>query len=127
MSRINPRTVILRALAEGPRPYLVLENEMEELLLGRYQFCGPNGRCFRHPGPITDRLLCKLQRAGRVVRQEDGRWALRSRSRKPNWTLGIEGVEETLASLGRMKEGLDELRDAFNKHVAGQPLPRRSS
>lgn len=78
--RTNPRTCIMQALQEGPRPYLVLENLVEEALLGRYEMCGPAGYCMRNPGPVTARHLCHLIRSRYVVRRPDGLYELRRRT-----------------------------------------------
>jgi len=56
--RINPRTVILNALAAGP----CLQDALRQ-----------RGRTRR----LLDRHLAHLRQAGRIQKREDGRWSLR--------------------------------------------------
>jgi len=64
--RVNPRTVLLAALQEGPCGWSVLWQAIWTDT--------PRARA------LTDRHLCKLTRSKQVVRLPDGRYALRPRS-----------------------------------------------
>ena len=71
-SRVNPRTVLLAALQEEPRTRQQLDSIcLQEVFSIRWGFGNEE--------VLLDRHLCKLIRGGRVVRLDDGRYALLQR------------------------------------------------
>lgn len=70
--RVNPRTVLLAALQEGPRTRSDLWREVFEHVManGRQESC-------QQTDAVLARHLCHLTRSKQVVRLPDGRYAIR--------------------------------------------------
>lgn len=77
MSRPNPRSLILGALAGGPQTLRALRSAVVSGALRQDRTLGPVTMTVRAAHAATDRHLCKLLRARRVVHLTDGRYCLR--------------------------------------------------
>lgn len=86
--RVNPRTVILKALQEGPRTRSDLWHEVFEHVManGRQESC-------QQTDAVLARHLCHLTRSKQVVRLPDGRYAT---TRMVNLTATVRVGEQSI-------------------------------
>jgi hypothetical protein len=104
VSRINPRSVLLAALQEGPRTFADLDKALTRgcVFFNRSTKSGTlQGWGHEH---LLDRHLCHLIRGGCVRRREDGLYELRVRpvrvpagTLKPGSTITLSGAIRTAA------------------------------
>lgn len=90
MSRVNPRSVILDALREGPLPawriWSALDDEMDR------------AEDRRSRAPLLQRHLCHLRRAGLVEHLPDGRYTETDKQwlRRPMTVAGQQDFQEAI-------------------------------
>ena len=88
-SRINPRSIIVSALAQGPLPVFAVTYESpwqapraslwHAVMAGLPPQRGARRWYLRTAEALLDRQLCRLKRAGRIRSEPGGRISLRGR------------------------------------------------